>query len=133
MYRIAERISRMNNCKIIVNGESIGQVASQTLASMNVINETVKIPVIRPVACFDKLEIIDIAKRIGTYETSILPFEDCCTIFVPEHPVINPTFEEAREYEKAIPYEDLIYEAIKNHEVIKININDKMSEFEDLL
>lgn len=133
MYRIAERISRMNNCKIIVNGESIGQVASQTLASMNVINETVKIPVIRPVACFDKLEIIDIAKRIGTYETSILPFEDCCTIFVPEHPVINPTFEEAREYEKAIPYEDLIYEAIKNHEVIKISINDKMSEFEDLL
>ncbi len=133
MYRIAERISRMNNCKIIVNGESIGQVASQTLASMNVINETVRIPVIRPVACFDKLEIIDIAKRIGTYETSILPFEDCCTIFVPEHPVINPTFEEAREYEKSIPYEDLIYEAIKNHEVIKININDKMKEFEDLL
>lgn len=133
MYRIAERISRMNNCKIIVNGESIGQVASQTLASMNVINETVKIPVIRPVACFDKLEIIDIAKKIGTYETSILPFEDCCTIFVPEHPVINPTFEEAREYEKSIPYEDLIYEAIKNHEVIKISVNDKMSEFEDLL
>lgn len=133
MYRIAERISRMNNCKIIVNGESIGQVASQTLASMNVINEVVRIPVIRPVACFDKLEIIDIAKRIGTYETSILPYEDCCTIFVPEHPVINPTFENAREYEKAISYEDLIYDAIKNHEVIKISINDKMSEFEDLL
>ncbi len=133
MYRIAERISRMNNCKIIVNGESIGQVASQTLASMNVINETVKIPVIRPVACFDKLEIIDIAKKIDTYETSILPFEDCCTIFVPEHPVINPTFEEAREYESAIPYEDLIYEAIKNHEVIKISTKDKIEEFEDLL
>lgn len=133
MYRIAERISRMNNCKIIVNGESIGQVASQTLASMNVINEVVRIPVIRPVACFDKLEIIDIAKRIGTYETSILPYEDCCTIFVPEHPVINPTFENAREYEKAIPYEDLIYEAVKNHEVIKISINDKNEEFEDLL
>lgn len=133
MYRIAERISRMNNCKIVVNGESIGQVASQTLASMNVINETIRIPVIRPVACFDKLEIIDIAKKIGTYETSILPFEDCCTIFVPEHPVINPTFEEAREYEKVIPYEDLIYEAIKNHEVIKISVNDKNEEFEDLL
>ncbi len=133
MYRIAERISRMNNCKIVVNGESIGQVASQTLASMNVINETVKIPVIRPVACFDKLEIIDIAKKIDTYETSILPFEDCCTIFVPEHPVINPTFEEAREYESAIPYEDLIYEAIKNHEVIKISTKDKIEEFEDLL
>lgn len=133
MYRIAERIARMNNDKIIVNGESIGQVASQTLTSMNVINETVRIPVIRPVACFDKLEIIDIAKKIDTYETSILPFEDCCTIFVPEHPVINPTFSEAREYEKAFDYETMIYDAIKNHEVIKISYNDKISEFEDLL
>ena len=133
MYRIAERISRMNNCKIIVNGESIGQVASQTLNSMNVINEVVRIPVIRPVACFDKLEIIDIAKKIDTYETSILPFEDCCTIFVPEHPVINPTFEAAREYELAFDFESMIYDAIKNHEVIKVSINDKIEEFEDLL
>ena len=133
MYRIAERISRMNNCKIVVNGESIGQVASQTLNSMNVINEVVKIPVIRPVACFDKLEIIDIAKKIDTYETSILPFEDCCTIFVPEHPVINPTFENAREYEKAIDFEQMIYDAIKGHEVIRISANEKTEEFEDLL
>ena len=133
MYRIAERISRMNNCKIVVNGESIGQVASQTLNSMNVINEVVKIPVIRPVACFDKLEIIDIAKKIDTYETSILPFEDCCTIFVPEHPVINPTFENAREYEKMIDFEQMIYDAIKNHEVIRISANERNEEFEDLL
>ena len=133
MYRIAERIARMNNCKILVNGESIGQVASQTLTSMNVINETVRIPVIRPVACFDKLEIIDFAKKIGTYETSILPYEDCCTIFVPEHPVINPTFEEAREYEKNIDYEKMIYEAIKNHKVIKISLKEKVKEFEDIL
>ncbi len=133
MYRIAERISRMNNCKIVVNGESIGQVASQTLNSMNVINEVVKIPVIRPVACFDKLEIIDIAKKIDTYDTSILPFEDCCTIFVPEHPVINPTFEAAREYEKAIDFEQMIYDAIKGHEVIRISANEKTQEFEDLL
>lgn len=133
MYRIAAKIAYRNRCKILVNGESIGQVASQTLSSMSVINEVVKMPVIRPVACFDKLEIIDIAKKIDTYETSILPFEDCCTIFVPEHPVINPTFEEAREYESAIPYEDLIYEAIKNHEVIKISTKDKIEEFEDLL
>lgn len=133
MYRIAERIARMNNDKILVNGESIGQVASQTLMSMNVINEVVKIPVIRPVACFDKLEIIDVAKKIDTYETSILPFEDCCTIFVPEHPVINPTFEEAREYEKAFDFEELIYDAIKNHEVVKISLNDENEEFEDLL
>lgn len=133
MYRIAERIARMNNCKILVNGESIGQVASQTLTSMNVINETVRIPVIRPVACFDKLEIIDFAKKIGTYETSILPYEDCCTIFVPEHPVINPTFEEAREYEKNIDYEKMIYEAIKNHEVIRISLKEKVKEFKDIL
>lgn len=133
MYRIAERIARMNNCKIVVNGESIGQVASQTLNSMNVINEVVKIPVIRPVACFDKLEIIDVAKKIDTYETSILPFEDCCTIFVPEHPVINPTFENAREYEKMIDFEQMIYDAIKNHEVIRISAKDKNEEFEDLL
>lgn len=133
MYRIAELIARMNNCKILVNGESIGQVASQTLTSMNVINEVVKIPVIRPVACFDKLEIIDLAKKIETYETSILPYEDCCTIFVPEHPVINPIVSEAREYEKAFDYETLIYEAIKNHEVIKISLKDEGKEFEDIL
>ncbi len=133
MYRISEKVARMNNCKIIVNGESIGQVASQTLTSMNVINEVVKIPVIRPLACFDKLEIIDIAKKIDTYETSILPFEDCCTVFVPEHPVINPTFEAAREYESVIPFEEMIYEAIKNHEVIKISAHEQNNDFADLL
>jgi len=133
MYRITERVARMNNCKIIVNGESIGQVASQTLTSMNVINEVVRIPVIRPVACFDKLEIIDIAKKIDTYETSILPFEDCCTVFVPDHPVINPTFEKARESEKAFDFEELIYAAIKGHEVIKISAKDNKEKFEDLL
>ncbi len=133
MYRISERIARMNNDKVIINGESVGQVASQTLTSMNVINEVVRIPVIRPVACFDKLEIIDIAKKIDTYETSILPFEDCCTIFVPEHPVINPTFEAAREYETYFDYETLIYEAIKNHEVIKISSHENKEEFSDLL
>ena len=90
MYRIAEKYAQKINSKILINGESIGQVASQTLSSMQVINEVVKIPVIRPVACFDKLEIIDLAEKIGTYQTSILPFEDCCTIFVPKHPVINP-------------------------------------------
>ena len=133
MYRITERVARMNNCKIIVNGESIGQVASQTLTSMNVINEVVRIPVIRPVACFDKVEIIDIAKKIDTYETSILPFEDCCTVFVPDHPVINPTFENAREYEKAFDFEELIYAAIKGHEVIRISSKENKKEFEDLL
>lgn len=133
MYRISEIIARNSNCKILVNGESIGQVASQTLTSMNVINEVVKIPVIRPLACFDKLEIIDIATKIDTYKTSILPFEDCCTIFVPEHPVINPTFDKAREYEKLIDYQDMIYKAIKGHEVIKISKIKEENEYQDLL
>ena len=131
MYRISEKISHQIKASIIVNGESIGQVASQTLTSMSVINEVVKIPVIRPLACFDKLEIIDISKRINTYEISVLPFEDCCTIFVPEHPVINPELEKCIEYEKLIEYEELINETVKNHEIIKINQND--SNFEDIL
>jgi len=133
MYRITEIIARNNNAKIIVNGESIGQVASQTLTSMNVINEVVKIPVIRPVACFDKLEIIDIAKKIDTYETSILPYEDCCTIFVPEHPIINPTFENARKYEEVLDYEEMIYNAIHNQEIIWIRSKESNNTFEDLL
>ena len=130
MYRITEMIARKNNAHAIINGESIGQVASQTLTSMTVINEVIKTPVIRPVACFDKLEIIDIAKSIGTYETSILPYEDCCTIFVPEHPVINPEHDKCVEYEKLINYEELIYEAVKNHEIIKITNENK---YQDLL
>lgn len=130
MYRITEMIARKNNAHAIINGESIGQVASQTLTSMTVINEVIKTPVIRPVACFDKLEIIDIAKNIGTYETSILPYEDCCTIFVPEHPVINPEHDKCVEYEKLINYEELIYEAVKNHEIIKITNENK---YQDLL
>lgn len=132
MYRISAIICKRSNGHILVNGESIGQVASQTLTSMSVINEVVKLPVIRPVACLDKLEIIDIANNIGTYETSILPFEDCCTIFVPKHPVINPLSNKCQEYEELIPYNDLIYEAIKNHEIIKLT-NDEEKEFEDLL
>lgn len=120
MYRIAEKYSKKRNCKIIVNGESIGQVASQTLNSMVVINNVTNMPVIRPVACLDKLEIIEIAKKIDTYETSILPFEDCCTIFVPKHPVINPELDKAIEYEKQLDYDNLIDECIKNIEIIKI-------------
>jgi thiamine biosynthesis protein ThiI len=129
MYRIAERFAKKRNCKIIVNGESIGQVASQTLNSMVVINSVTNMPVIRPVACLDKLEIIEISKKINTYDTSILPYEDCCTIFVPRHPIINPSLETAIEYEKNIDYENLITECIKNIETIKI----KKQEKEELL
>ena len=130
MYRISEQIARKNKDLILINGESVGQVASQTLTSMNAINEVVKIPVIRPVACFDKLEIIDIAKKINTYETSILPYEDCCTIFVPKHPVINPKIEKCKEYEEKIDYQNLIEEAIKETKIIKI---ENKNDFKDLL
>ena len=133
MYRISAILASKRKAKILINGESIGQVASQTLTSMSAINEVVSIPVIRPLACFDKLDIIDIAKSIDTYETSILPYEDCCTIFVPKHPVINPSKEKCHEYEELIPYKDLIYEAIKTHEIIKITSKEDNNEFKDLL
>ena len=132
MYRIAERVARGVNAKAIVNGESIGQVASQTLTSMGAIETVVDIPVIRPVACLDKLDIIDIANKINTYETSILPYEDCCTIFVPDHPVINPTKENCEEYEKLYDFDTLVNEAIKNHTVIKVTPN-KDETFNDIL
>ena len=132
MYRIATQIAKHNRCKIIVNGESIGQVASQTLTSMSVINAVTDIPVIRPVACFDKLEIIDIANKIKTFETSILPYEDCCTIFVPKHPVINPELNKCISYEELIPYKDLINDAVKNHEIINITPGSNQ-EFKELL
>lgn len=132
MYRIATQIAKHNRCKIIVNGESIGQVASQTLTSMSVINAVTDIPVIRPVACFDKLEIIDIANKIKTFETSILPYEDCCTIFVPKHPVINPELSKCISYEELIPYKDLINDAVKNHEIINITPGSNQ-EFKELL
>lgn len=130
MYRISEKIAEIKRCKIIINGESIGQVASQTLDSMIVINNVTKLPVIRPVACMDKLEIIEIAKKINTYETSILPYEDCCTIFLPKHPIINPRLEKCLEYESRFDYESLIKECIENIEVID---SYKQNKFEDLL
>ena len=125
MYRIAEKYAKRRNCKILINGESIGQVASQTLNSMVVINNVTNMPVIRPVACLDKLEIIEISKKINTYETSILPYEDCCTIFVPKHPIINPSLEAALKYEENINYEELVNECIKNIETIKIEPEKK--------
>lgn len=118
MYRIAERLAHKYQAKIIVNGESVGQVASQTLTSMSVINAVTCMPVIRPVACLDKLEIIEIAKKIETYETSILPYEDCCTIFLPKHPVIHPNLEKVLSLEKKLNIEELIDRAIEKVEII---------------
>ena len=118
MYRIAEKFAKKNKMQVIFNGESIGQVASQTLSSMNVINNVCDIPVIRPVACMDKLEIIDISNKIGTYETSILPYEDCCTIFLPQHPVINPDLDKCVEYESSFDWEKLVNECVENIELV---------------
>ena len=121
MYRISEKVMKNREDLVLINGESVGQVASQTLTSMTVINNVTNIPVLRPVACLDKLEIIDIAKKIDTYETSILPYEDCCTIFLPKHPVINPKIEKALEYEKKFDYEALINEAVLKVNTITIS------------
>lgn len=131
MYRISALVAVKRRCRVIINGESIGQVASQTLTSMAVINNAIDKLVIRPLACLDKLEIIKLAENIDTYDTSILPYEDCCTIFVPEHPVINPSLKKCLEYESLIDYKQMIYEAIKNMETIKLS--NKVEDNEGLL
>ncbi|MGX8834423.1 tRNA uracil 4-sulfurtransferase ThiI [Amedibacillus sp. YH-ame6] len=128
MYRIAQRICEKQNCLAIVNGESIGQVASQTLESMQTINEVTQMPVIRPVACLDKLEIIDLAKKINTYEISILPFEDCCTIFTPKNPVTKPTLHRAQRLESRFDFETLLNECIEKTESINIYPSVKVDE-----
>ncbi|MDD8048935.1 MAG: tRNA 4-thiouridine(8) synthase ThiI [Thomasclavelia sp.] len=128
MYRIAERVANENKCLAIVNGESIGQVASQTLNSMNTINSVITMPVIRPVVCLDKLEIIDIANQIDTYDISIKPFEDCCTIFTPKNPATKPTAHKAAMYEEKFDYQPLIDECVNTVETITINDNYNKNE-----
>lgn len=121
MMRIAERLCKQNNLGAIVTGESLGQVASQTMQSMNVTNAVVNIPVFRPLIAMDKEQIMDIARKIGTYETSILPYEDCCTVFLPKNPVIKPTIKRAEYLETHLNIEELVDTAIMNEEIIEIN------------
>lgn len=132
MYRIMEKLAKKNKGLVIINGESIGQVASQTLTSMSVINSVTNMPVIRPVACLDKLEIIDIAKKIDTYDISILPYEDCCTVFVPKHPVINPSLQECLLNEKKFDFEKMIDETVNQVETVVIKELEE-EKFSDLL
>ncbi len=132
MYRIAERIAHDCGALAIVNGESIGQVASQTLESIGVINEVIKLPVIRPVATMDKLEIINLAKKIQTYETSILPFEDCCTIFTPKNPVTKPTLVKAEKMEARFDFTELLDACVKNTMHIDVYPQADNKEDEDL-
>ena len=134
MYRIMEKLCKKYDGLAIINGESVGQVASQTLASMSVINSVTSMPVIRPVACMDKLEIMDLARKIDTYSISILPFEDCCTIFVPKHPVIHPRMDIAITEENKFCYEEMIEEVVNSIETIYITDHMEMEKnFSELL
>lgn len=118
MMKIAEKVAIKNNCKALITGESLGQVASQTMDSLAVSNAAVDLPVFRPLIALDKLEIMDIARKIETYETSILPFEDCCTVFLPKHPATKPDIDSIiREVEK-LDVEELINEAVDAVEIL---------------
>lgn len=118
MMRIAERIAKNKGCGAIITGESLGQVASQTMESITVTNSVVSLPVFRPLIGMDKTEIIDVAKTIDTFETSILPYEDCCTVFLPKFPVIKPKLEVIEKAESKLNIDELIEKAIENVEII---------------
>lgn len=128
MYRLAHKLAERRKCLAISNGESVGQVASQTLKSINVINEVTNLPIIRPLATMDKTDIISLSKHIDTYEISIRPFEDCCTIFTPKAPKTSPHLDEVRAFESRFDYSSLILEALNNIEVKIIEINDDVND-----
>ena len=129
MFRLAERIAEERGCLAIGTGESIGQVASQTLESIACINSVIRMPVLRPLICMDKVEIIDLARRIGTYETSILPYEDCCTIFDPKNPVTRPTVKKSEFYEEEFDYETLLDEAVRTRQGITVPVTSEEEDF----
>lgn len=116
MMRIAERLAIQQGDQAIITGESLGQVASQTIESITSSNSVVTMPVLRPLIAFDKIDIIEISRKIGTYQTSILPYEDCCTVFLPKYPAIKPNLERVKKAESKLDVEGLIEEAFKNVE-----------------
>jgi len=118
MMRIADRLARENNCQALITGESVGQVASQTLEALACTDACATMPVFRPLIGMDKLPIIRVAESIDTYETSILPYEDCCTVFTPRHPVTKPKLDKVEREEKRLDIEGLIEEAIRDTEVV---------------
>ena len=130
MFRLATILAKRRKCPVIASGESLGQVASQTIQSMNVINEVTNMPVIRPCVVMDKTEIIKISKRIGTYDISIRPYEDCCTIFAPKNPKTMPHLDECLKIEESFDYQSLISEAVNNVQVIII---EEENQTDDLL
>ena len=119
MFRIAERVAKKLGAKCLITGESLGQVASQTIEGMTSSNAVVTLPVLRPLVGFDKNEIIERAKKIGTYDTSVLPFEDCCTVFLPEFPAIKPKLSFIQEEESKLDISSLVDEAIGTIEEIR--------------
>ena len=121
MMKIAETIAKENDCLALVTGQSIGQVASQTMQSLAVTNEVCELPVMRPLIAFDKQDIVDISLKIGTYETSVLPYEDCCTIFVAKHPVTKPSLKKIKNSEKKLDekIDELMKTALETREVIR--------------
>ncbi|WP_020007512.1 tRNA uracil 4-sulfurtransferase ThiI [Salinicoccus albus] len=133
MLRIAEKLASRKHAGAIVNGENLGQVASQTMTSMHVINRVTSFPILRPLLTLEKDEIIGKAKAYGTYETSILPFEDCCTIFTPKSPKTKPSLEKVEGFESRVDFEPLIDEAADNIEVYISNTEAESESFESLL
>ena len=123
--RIAEAIANKDGCKCLVTGENLGQVASQTMEAMAVTGAVVHMPVFHPLIGMDKEEIVTIARRIGTLETSILPYEDCCTVFTPRHPKTKPVLEEVEKVEAALDVEALIQRALENTEKVAVRYYDK--------
>ncbi len=120
MMQVAEQVAKKENALALVTGESLGQVASQTLESMMVTNSDLELPVFRPLVGMDKIDIIDISRKIDTYETSILPFEDCCTIFVPKHPKTKPRLNDIKSSEELLDVEKLIDNCMQNMEIINV-------------
>jgi len=120
MMTIAERVARQNDCRALITGESLGQVASQTIEAICVTDAAVNMPVFRPCIGLDKEEIVTVARRVGTFETSILPFEDCCTVFTPRHPKTKPTIENVKAEEAKIDFDALVEEALATETVERI-------------
>ena len=136
MLRLTDEIRRIRHGLVILNGESLGQVASQTLQSMVAINEVTNTPIIRPVATMDKLEIIEVAEQIDTFNLSIQPFEDCCTIFAPPQPKTRPQLEKVHQYEERLAIDEMIQRALaglKMKEIQAESSNEKTEEFSELL
>lgn len=126
MYRIATKLALKKNCLCLINGESVGQVASQTLGSMYTINNVTNHPILRPLCTYDKQDIIKISKMIDCYDLSIKPFEDCCTVYVPKAPATAPKLEKAMAYEKAFDFESMVDEAVENTNSITISVDSDL-------